>query len=164
MPDWGSAASRREETQAGGAPSPVVQAAERLVIRIEALVREVNALRAENASLRKEVREAVALLERAGSAVSTEGGPPRGRRRTAQVAPPRKRRRKPAKGRATPPSVTGEVVRAVLAKLGSATASEIAQEITTAGAPVSGRAVRFLAERAGARTFVGEDGQRRYRL
>jgi repressor of nif and glnA expression len=60
--------------------------------------------------------------------------------------------------------VTAEVVRAVLAKFGTATAAEIAQEITKAGAPVSGRAVRFLAERAGAHTFIGEDGQRRYRI
>jgi hypothetical protein len=60
--------------------------------------------------------------------------------------------------------VTTEVVRAVLAKRGAATASEIAGEITAAGAVVSGRAIRFLAERAGAQTFVGEDGQRRYRL
>jgi hypothetical protein len=52
----------------------------------------------------------------------------------------------------------------VLVKLGEATASEIATEITSAGAPVGGRAVRFLAERAGATTRVGEDGQRRYRL
>ena len=56
------------------------------------------------------------------------------------------------------------MVRAVLVKLGEATASEIATEITLAGAPVGGRAVRFLAERAGATTRVGDDGQRRYRL
>jgi hypothetical protein len=80
---------------------------------------------------------------------------------------PRRRRRprgKAAKGRATPKEVTSDVVRAVLVKLGESTASEIAAEITNAGAPVGGRAVRFLAERAGATTRVGEDGQRRYRL
>jgi hypothetical protein len=33
-----------------------------------------------------------------------------------------------------------------------------------AGSPVNGRAVRFLAEAAGAKTDRGEDGQRRYRL
>ena len=33
-----------------------------------------------------------------------------------------------------------------------------------AGVKVSGRAVRFLAERAGAETSRGDDGQRRYRL
>ena len=67
-------------------------------------------------------------------------------------------------GRATPPEVTTEVVRAVIAKLGQGTAAEIASEITRAGVKVSGRAVRFLAERAGAETFRGDDGQRRYRL
>jgi hypothetical protein len=57
------------------------------------------------------------------------------------------------------------VVHAVIAKLGGeATAAEIAAEITRNGVPVSGRAVRFLAERAGAQTVVGEDGQRRYRV
>jgi hypothetical protein len=141
-----------------------VQAAERLVVRIEALVREVGTLREENASLRREMREALALFERAGNAAA-DGVAPRRRGRGRAAAPAgRRRRRKTPKGRATPPSVTGEVVRAVLAKLGTATASEIAREITAAGAPVSGRAVRFLAERAGAQTLVGEDGQRRYKL
>jgi hypothetical protein len=60
--------------------------------------------------------------------------------------------------------VTTEVVRAVIAKLGQGTAAEIASEITRAGVKVSGRAVRFLAERAGAETFRGDDGQRRYRF
>ena len=50
----------------------------------------------------------------------------------------------------------------MIAKLGPSTASEIAHEITSHGEAVSGRAVRFLAERAGARAVVGEDGQRRY--
>ncbi len=163
MPDWGSAAVRRDETALAGAPSPIVTAAEKLVVRIEGLVRDVAALRAENAALRGQVRDAVALIERAGTAASGDhASPARGRKRAAAAT--RRRRRKVVKGRATPPSVTGEVVRAVLAKLGSATASEIAKEITSAGAPVSGRAVRFLAERAGAQTFVGEDGQRRYRI
>ncbi len=76
----------------------------------------------------------------------------------------RRRRGRAPKGRATPAEVTSDVVRAVLVKLGEATASQIAAEITSAGAPVGGRAVRFLAERAGATTRVGEDGQRRYRL
>jgi hypothetical protein len=165
MPEWGSAAPRRDESAATLTASPVVQAAEKLVVRIEALVREVGSLRAENATLRREVKEALTLFERAGAAAAGNGTAPRGRgRKRTAVAPARRRRRKAPKGRATPPSVTGEVVRAVLAKLGSATASEIAKEITAAGAPVSGRAVRFLAERAGAQTMVGEDGQRRYRL
>jgi len=145
--------------------SPLVHAAERLVGRIEAMVNQVSALRAENATLRRELREAVGMLERASAALGEAQFASAGGRRRAAGAPVRRRRRtKGQKGRATPPSVTTEVVRAVLAKLGSATAAQIATEITTAGAPVSGRAIRFLAERAGAQTFVGEDGQRRYRL
>ena len=146
------------------AASPVVQAAERLVVRVEALVNQVTALRAENASLRREVRDAVALIDRAGAALGDAAGA-RPRRHKAIAPKTRRRRRgKGPKGRATPASVTAEVVRAVLAKKGAATAAEIAGEITAAGEAVSGRAIRFLAERAGAETFVGEDGQRRYRL
>jgi len=163
MPDLGLAANEPADPSAT-AQSPVIQAAERLVTRIEALVNQVTSLRSENASLRREVRDAVALLERAGAAV---GDAASGRPRRRKVATPRTRRRrrgKGPKGRATPASVTAEVVRAVLAKKGAATAAEIASEITAAGEPVSGRAIRFLAERAGAETFVGDDGQRRYRL
>lgn len=162
MPDVGAALRvGDDQTVTASAGSPLVHAAERLVTRITSLVDEVTALRAENAALRREVREAVALLDQAGRAAAQ---PARGERRP-KLAPTRRRRRgKTAKGRATPDSVTAEVVRAVLAKFGTATAAEIAQEITKAGAPVSGRAVRFLAERAGAQTFIGEDGQRRYRI
>ena len=148
--------------------SPVVRAGERLVHRIEALVQEIARLRADNDDLRRQVREAVAMFERASSAV----GEPQTRRRRRSAAEAASaataRRRKPrgrlSKGRATPPEVTTEVVRAVIAKLGQGTAAEIASEITRAGVKVSGRAVRFLAERAGADTFRGDDGQRRYRL
>ena len=150
------------DAQTSDRQSPLVNAAQRLVTRIEALVEEVARLRADNAALRREVREAVALIDAAGA------GPPRPPRAVRKPAAlPRRRRRprgKAAKGRATPKEVTSDVVRAVLVKLGEATASEIATEITNAGAPVGGRAVRFLAERAGATTRVGEDGQRRYRL
>jgi hypothetical protein len=144
--------------------SPLVTAAHRLATRIEALVDEVATLRAENAALRSEVRAAVTLLEAA--APSSNGhSATRGRAAAAKpVAARRRRRGRPAKGRATPAEVTPDVVRAVLVKLGEATASQIATEITLAGAPVGGRAVRFLAERAGATTRLGEDGQRRYRL
>ncbi len=145
--------------------SPLVVAAQRLVGRIELLVVEVAKLRADNASLRREVRDAVALLKSAGAAPAGQAS---GRGRAASSARPasgrRRRRGNAPKGRATPAEVTRDVVRAVLVKLGEATASEIAAEITSAGAPVGGRAVRFLAERAGATTRVGEDGQRRYRL
>ncbi|MBV8194304.1 MAG: hypothetical protein JOY80_02110 [Candidatus Dormibacteraeota bacterium] len=160
MPDWRPTALAGDEPSPATA-SPLVHAAERLTSRIASLVNEVSALRSENAALRREVREAVAMLERAASSAPE---PSRRGRKPRAAGGQQRRRARVAKGRATPDSVTGEVVRAVLAKLGSATASEIAVEITKAGAPVSGRAVRFLAERAGAQTFVGEDGQRRYRL
>ncbi len=141
--------------------SPLVVAAQRLVGRIEDLVVEVAKLRADNASLRREVRDAVALLDTVGT---TRSGTRRAVPAPKPAAARRRRRGRAAKGRATPAEVTSDVVRAVLVKLGEATASEIAAEITSAGAPVGGRAVRFLAERAGATTRVGEDGQRRYRL
>ncbi len=146
------------------ASSPLVRAAQKLVAGIEGLSAQVAELRAENASLRRDVREAVSLIERASAASHESGSSTRVSRRAPATARRRRRRVKGAKGRATPASVTTEVVRAVLAKRGAATASEIASEITAAGAPVSGRAIRFLAERAGAQTFVGDDGQRRYRL
>jgi hypothetical protein len=152
--------------------SPLVTAAQRLVSRIEVLVDDVAKLRAENAALRAEVRAAVALLDGAGTAA---GGSPGGRRAARAVPATRRRRRARApKGRATPTDVTSDVVRAVLVKLGEGTAAEIAAEITRArthagvtakaGEAIGGRAVRFLAERAGATSQVSEDGQRRYRL
>lgn len=155
--------------------SPLVQAAHRLAARIETLVEEVARLREDNATLRSEVREAVDLLEGAGSGVAPGRSSRRGTvvaARTAAVNLRRRRRGRATKGRATPTDVTSDVVRAVLVKLGEATAAEIAAEITRARAeagvtgstPVGGRAVRFLAERAGATTRVSEDGQRRYRL
>lgn len=135
-----------------------------MLTQIGALVDEVNALRESNAQLRQELREAVQLFEKGSQAL---GGVPRGERRREPVNGRRRgrpRKVKGPKGRATPPEVTTEVVRAALAKLGTATAGEIAREITKAGASVSGRAIRFLAEGAGARTFVGNDGKRRYTL
>ncbi len=162
-----SVAPRRSSRAAGDGPS-LLSTAERMVGQIEALVDEMSALREDNDALRRELHDAVALMERASSALGTGGGR---RRASADGAAGRRvtrsaggRRTKGAKGRATPAEVTTEVVRAVLAKLGEATAAEIAAEITKAGVPVSGRAVRFIAERAGAKTFVGPDGQRRYRL
>jgi len=148
---------------ASGNASPIVQAAERLVSRIEALVSQVAALKADNAELRREVRAAVALIERAGDAAT----PARSAKRASAPAvrhPKGRRRGKGPKGRATPASVTPDIVLATIGKLGSATASEIARELSVLGDPVSGRAVRWLAERAGAATTVGEDGQLRYRL
>ncbi len=157
MPD---AATDRD---AASAASPIVQAAERLVSRIEGLVNQVAELKADNAALRREVRAAVALIERAGDAAA----PPRAVKRAVPAAarrPKSRRRGKGPKGRATPASVTPDIVLATIGKLGSATASEIAKELSVLGDQVSGRAVRWLAERAGAATVVGEDGQLRYRL
>jgi hypothetical protein len=159
MPD----AAALDRDPASGANSPIVQAAERLVSRIETLVNQVAELKADNVRLRREVREALALIDRAGDAAAA----PRATRRAA--APPARhakgrRRGKGPKGRATPASVTPDIVLATIGKLGSASASEIAKELSGLGDQVSGRAVRWLAERAGAATVVGEDGQLRYRL
>jgi hypothetical protein len=159
MPD----AAALDRDPASGANSPIVQAAERLVSRIEALVSQVAELKADNATLRREVREALALIDRATDAAA----PVRATRRAA-AAPARhvknRRRGKGPKGRATPASVTPDIVLATIGKLGSASASEIARELSGFGDQVSGRAVRWLAERAGAATVVGDDGQLRYRL
>jgi hypothetical protein len=159
MPD----AAALDRDLASGANSPIVQAAERLVSRIEALVNQVAELKTDNATLRREIREALALIDRAGDAAAL----PRSARRVAAPVPkhPRSRRRgKGPKGRATPASVTPDIVLATIGKLGSASASEIAKELSGLGDQVSGRAVRWLAERAGAATAVGDDGQLRYRL
>jgi hypothetical protein len=164
--------SRRSPRGSTGDPA-LLQAAQRMVGQIEALVDEMAALREDNEALRRELQDAVAMMERASTALGSVGtgrrrpravaanGEERGRRSVGRGSA---RRAKGAKGRATPPEVTTDVVRAVLAKLGEATAAEIAAEITKAGVPVSGRAVRFIAERGGAQTAVGPDGQRRYHL
>src|ERR1700694_876684 len=126
---------------ASGAASPVVQAAERLVARIEALVSQVAVLKADNAALRREVRAAVVLLERAGDAAA----PPRATKRSAAptLRHARGRRRgKGPKGRATPASVTPDIVLATIGKLGSATASEIAKELSVLGDQAAGRGGR----------------------
>ena len=78
MPD----AAALDRDPAAGANSPIVQAAERLVTRIEALVNQVAELKADNAALRREVREALALIDRAGDAAA----PPRAVRRSAAPA------------------------------------------------------------------------------
>lgn len=163
--------SPRRSSRSGGDGPSLLHTAQRMVGQIEALVDEMAALRADNDALRRELQDAVAMMERASAALGSGGGR-RGRSSAAADGDGGRRagravvgrRGKAVKGRATPPEVTADVVRAVLAKLGEATAAEVAAEITRAGVPVSGRAVRFIAERAGAQTSVGPDGQRRYRL
>ncbi|HEY6377647.1 MAG TPA: hypothetical protein VI316_00540 [Candidatus Dormibacteraeota bacterium] len=154
----------------------LLETAERMVGQIEALVEEIAQLRRDNEALQGELRDAVSLLEQASSALG--GGAPGGRRRRGRSATaargraakraaptPRAARGRPAgRTRATPASVTPDVVRGAIGKLGVATAAEIAAEISRhAGAKVNGRAIRFLAEQAGAQIEV-VDGQRRYRL
>ena len=149
-------ARRRAAAGGHGESADLVRSAERLVDEITALVSEVAALRADNESLRQELRGAVDLMDRATATLAGGHGARRGSGSGA--------RRSGAKGRATPAEVTPDLVRATLQKLGEATAGEIAAEISRAGVQVSGRAVRFIAERAGAETYAGADGQRRYRI
>jgi hypothetical protein len=166
--------ARRRESSAG--PGTLTQTAERMIGQIEDLVGEIVALRADNEALRAELRDAVQMLQRASAALGSAGAtaPARGRGRraaasveTTRVAVQRTRRRGPAasraRGRATPDSVTPEVVRAAIGKLGTATAKQIADEISRAGVQVSGRAIRFLAPAAGAHVEES-NGERRYRL
>src|SRR5438132_11564245 len=116
MPEW-SPATTGEETPPRGASLPLVQAAERLAGRIGALVNEVAALRAENTALRREVREAVALLDRVGTASAGDGLRRGGRLRQSITKPQRRRRRaKAAQGGARASSVTGAGVGGGLGK------------------------------------------------
>jgi len=171
MPRTRSATSRLGLSEDGRV---LVQTAERMVDQIESLVHEIAALRAENDTLRGELRGAVSMLERASAALDGAGTRRRRRReaidangQTATLTGRAGRGRlgrRGKRGRATPDGVTPMVIRAAIGKLGPSTAAEIAAEISRLGSPVSGRAVRFLAERAGAQVTVGEDGLRRYQL
>ena len=60
--------------------------------------------------------------------------------------------------------MTPAVVRAVIGKLGSATAAEIAAHVSKAGTQVSGRAIRHIAKGAGAVVRAGDDGRMVYSL
>jgi hypothetical protein len=153
--------SRTGHDVGGGAQ--LAEVADRMVSQIEDLVVELMTLRAENDALRSEVREAVSMMERVSSSLAGRRAVP-GRVARRASGGGRRSGRARTRGRATPSGVTVEVVKAALAKLGEATAAEVAAEITRAGAVVSGRAVRFIAERAGAQTSIGQDGRRRYRL
>ena len=52
----------------------------------------------------------------------------------------------------------------VIGRMGTATAGEIAAQITRAGTPVSGRAIRHIAKVAGAVARPGEGGRMVYAL
>jgi hypothetical protein len=144
---------------AAGEPA-LVQVAQQMVDHVEELLAEVESLRRDNQALQAELSATAAALERASDTLAAAASAgPRGRRRSAGT--PARRRRE----RVTPRGVTTETVQSALADLGGeATAADIAAEITRRGTAVSGRAVRFLAERAGAQGVVGDDGQRRYRI
>lgn len=166
-------------------------AAEDFLTRFGSLVDEVVTLREalaeaqeENLRLRAELVEGITLFREAGALAVRAGSGGRRERRSAgnAVAPsqpaagrrPRgtaakaaragRTRGASANGRATPASVTGDVVRAVIGKLGTASAAEIADQITAAGTPVSGRAIRHIAKAAGAVMRPGEDGRMVYSL
>jgi hypothetical protein len=166
-------------------------AADDFLSRFGVLLDEVVALREalakaqeENRQLRVELTEGIDLFRDARALVASAGPVKRGRARGAQqakaTAPPRgagrprtrpaaargagRAQRTPANGRVTPASVTPEVVRAVIGKLGTATAAEVAAQITKAGTPVSGRAVRHIAKVAGAVARPGDEGRMVYSL
>jgi hypothetical protein len=167
-------------------------AADDFVSRFGGLLDEVLALREalvqaqeENGRLRGELAEGIDLFRDARALVARAEPAKRGRgRRTAQstAALPGQattrtrtraassngigggRARATARGRATPASVTPDVVRAVIGKLGSATAGEIAAQISQEGVPVSGRAIRHIAKGAGAVMRPGDEGRMVYSL
>lgn len=140
----------------------------------------------ENLQLRAELAEEIDLFRAARALVVQAERPARTRRRAVRAAKPaapadtaRRTRtragaartrgpvragRTSANGRATPEAVTGDVVRAVIGKLGSATAGQIAAQISAAGTPVSGRAIRHIAKGAGAVMRPGDDGRMVYSL
>jgi hypothetical protein len=161
------------------------------VSRFGGLLDEVVALREalvqaqeENGRLRGELAEGINLFRDARALVARAEPVKRGTgQRTARstAAPAgqattrtgaRRRRdgtgggqtRASSKGRATPASVTPDVVLAVIGKLGSATAGEIAAQISQEGVPVSGRAIRHIAKGAGAVMRPGDEGRMVYSL
>jgi len=151
-----------------------------LADRIDAMVDELLALRAEVSALQAASDAVAGAFDRASlllhptatrRGVATTASVPRRAMETTAVEavtakPGRGRGRAAgtaARQRATPSSVTPQVVMAAIAKLGSPTAGEIAAEISRLGTPVGGRAIRFLAQHAGA-TVTVVDGSRRYSL
>jgi hypothetical protein len=181
-----SAAPARRRRAAGS--DTLRTAADDFLSRFGGLVDEVVSLREaleqaqqDNIRLRAELAEGIDLFRDARELVVRAEAPPRrrGRGGTRQVAaaPSRGRSRvaavparagrsrtRPPNGRVTPAAVTADVVRAVIGRMGSATAGEIAEQITNAGTPVSGRAIRHIAKVAGAVARPGEAGRMVYTL
>lgn len=176
---------RKRSRPTASASLGLVDAVETLLHRIDALAAVVHELEGENARLRSAgaartarlTKQVTALQLRVKKLRGRTAGPARPVRRSgdaarpaaslAQRTAPRKPRRiAAASGRpkADRPAVSDTVMRAAIGKLGAPTAAEIAREITRGGEPVSGRAVRFFAERAGATPFRDDAGIRRYRL
>ena len=163
-----AARGRRKPAAAGS----LLQTAERMVGQIEELVAEIAALRKDNDALRSELRDAMVMLDRASAALG--GGAPGRRRRAAGSTAAANGRAARAtgrrtagrgRGRATPESVTNDVVLAAVGKVGPASAATIAAELSrVTNADVTGRAVRFLAERAGAKVSRDAEGYRVYSL
>ena len=115
--------------------------------RIEALVNQVAELKADNAALRREVRAAVALLERAGDAAAPAAGSQTCCRAGARGTPRPPSGQRARRAERRPASVTPDIVLATIGKLGSATASEIAKELSVLGRSGVGSR-RTLARRA----------------
>jgi hypothetical protein len=166
-------------------------AADDFLSRFGGLVDEIVALREslelaqqENVRLNAELAEGIELFRAARALVVSAEAPARarGRRPVRATAPAsaarRGRGRTPAaatrgtararraasNGRVTPAAVTADVVRAVIGRMGTATAGEIAEQITKAGTPVSGRAIRHIAKVAGAVARPGDGGRMVYAL
>ncbi len=161
-------------------------AADDFLSRFGGLVDEIVALREaleqaqqENLRLRAELAEGIDLFRDARALVvraeapargrgrggaGTATGPGRGRRAAVPTRAAGRTRTRPANGRVTPAAVTADVVRAVIGRMGTATAGEIAEQITQAGTPVSGRAIRHIAKVAGAVAQPGEGGRMVYSL
>jgi hypothetical protein len=187
-----SAAPLRPARRRAAPVQTLRDAADDFVSRFAGLLDEVLALREalvraeeENGRLRAELAEAIDLFRDARTLVARAEPAKRGRGRgaaqstaaTAAQGTTRTRTRSAsgngtgagrprtsARGRATPESVTPDVVRAVIGKLGTATAGEIAAQISQEGVPVSGRAIRHIAKGAGAVMRPGDEGRMVYSL
>jgi hypothetical protein len=187
-----SAAPLRPARRRAASGQTLRDAADDFVSRFAGLLDEVLALREalvraeeENGRLRAELAEAIDLFRDARTLVARAEPAKRGRGRgAAQSAAATsargttRTRRRPAsgngtsagrpptsaRGRATPESVTPDVVRAVIGKLGTATAGQIAAQISQEGVPVSGRAIRHIAKGAGAVMRPGDEGRMVYSL